>query len=81
MMPLILWKSWASQPDDLAGGIPLSYVPGDCMHQMGLAQTNATIKEQWVKVDLRRVSHPASGGIGELIRFAHYKTVESITGI
>ena len=51
------------------------------MHQMGLAQTNATIKEQWVKVDLRRVSHSASSGIGELVRFAHYETVELITGI
>jgi len=42
----------------------------DRMHQMGLAQPDAAIKEQGIEGDRAALGHPARGGMGQLIGLA-----------
>ena len=52
------------------------------MHQMGLAQADAAIQEQWVESRAGGlVGDPAGAGMGELVRLAHHKAVEAIARI
>ncbi len=54
----------------------LADVPGDGVHQMGLAEPHPAVQEQRIerhRIDFR---HPLRGGIGELVRLADHELVE-----
>jgi hypothetical protein len=50
--------------------------PGDGVHQVRLAQTDAAIQEQRVEGHRPAFGHPARGGMGQLVRLAHHEAVE-----
>ena len=53
----------------------------DGMHQVGLAQADAAVKEQRVEGDRPAFGHPAGGGMGQLVRLADDEAVEGEAGI
>ncbi len=60
--------------------VALLHLPGDRVHQVGLAQADAAVEEQRVEGDLAALGdalgHPAGRGVGELIRLADDEVLE-----
>ncbi len=54
---------------------------GNGVHQVGLTQANAAIKEQRVKRHRTALGHAARGGMGQFVRLADHERVERKTGI
>ena len=51
------------------------------MHEVGLAQSDAAVDEQWVVRPGRGLGDGPAGGMGELVRRADDEGVEGVTGI
>ena len=67
--------------DDPAGWIPRPDVPGDGMHQMGLAKADPAIEEQRVERHRRRLGDPPRGGVGKFVGLADDEILECQPGI
>jgi len=53
----------------------------DGVKQMGFAQADAAIEEQWIVSLARSVSHRLCGGKGHIVVAAHHERVKGILGI
>jgi hypothetical protein len=67
--------------DHRARGLALADVPGDGVHQMGLAQPDAAVQEQRVERHRGRLGDAPGGGVGELVGFADHETIELVAVI
>ncbi len=56
-------------------------VPGDGVHQVGLAQADTAIEKQRIERDRTALGHPARGGMGKLVGFADHEAVEGETPV
>ena len=77
----LVHELFGRQVDHLAGRSLGADVPGDRMHQMGLAEADPAIKEQRVErhaVDRRDagLGDAAGGGVGQLVGLADDKILE-----
>ena len=52
-------------------------VPGDGVHQVGLAQTHTAVEEQRVEGDLGALGHAPGGGVGEFVGLADHEVLEA----
>ena len=57
-------------------GIVLLHLPGDRVHQVGLAEADAAIEEQRVERHRSAVGHAPRRGMGELVRLADDEILE-----
>ena len=64
------------QVKDAQLGLAGNHLVRDGMHQVGLAQTDAAIKEQRVKRHRAAFGHSPRGGMGQFVRLAHDEGVE-----
>ena len=66
--------------DDAGVGVGLPHLPGDRLHEVGLAEADAAVEEQRVEGDRAALGHAlgdaARGGVGELVRLADDEVVE-----
>ncbi len=69
------------QIDDGAAGLAFPDVPGDGVHEVGLAEADAAIQEQRIERHVLGLRHSAGGGVGELVRLAHDELIEGEPGI
>ncbi len=62
--------------DDRARGVALADVPGDGVHEMGLAEADAAIEEERVERHRVRFGDAPGCGMGELVRLADHEVLE-----
>ena len=54
----------------MAGRIALTNLPGDGVHQVGLAQTNPAVDVKGIERSRTRLGKPLGSGVGEFVGFA-----------